>query len=228
MSARGPGHLDLLYSSNYSDALLRCRGHEFKVHRSILEHESEFFRALYAGPWKVSLTVHAIQDDISDDLQENSTSDRSVDLDLTEPQFLEQALRFFYARSLDAIQEPHMGDLVFTIKLYLFGDAYLSHDLRHHAYEKLPDLLNEFAPHVKNIASLEKLSNIVELVFTNTTGTNVDIRLILLQFFARHVRDMDYCLRRTPGYDDKIAQSLLLPASLTKLKADAGIESQTN
>lgn len=51
------GSLHMLYGSNHFDSNLKCRGKEFKVHRAILEHKSEYFLTLYNGPWRVSLII---------------------------------------------------------------------------------------------------------------------------------------------------------------------------
>lgn len=101
-----------------------------------------------------------------------------------EPHILEQALRFFYARSWDAVQQPQEEALLFNIKLYVFGDAYLANELKAQAFKKCQSLL------VDNI-NLEELADAVDLVFSNTKGTDQDLRAEILQFCANKPEILD-------------------------------------
>jgi BTB/POZ domain len=42
-----------LESGEYSDFMIRCRGHEWKVHQVIISAVSPYFKRLTSGPFKV-------------------------------------------------------------------------------------------------------------------------------------------------------------------------------
>lgn len=40
-------------TETFSDAVVRCDGHEFKVHRVVLSAYLTYFEKAFTGPWKV-------------------------------------------------------------------------------------------------------------------------------------------------------------------------------
>lgn len=58
-------HLPLTYTNNiarrlqetglFSDFTITCKGHTFKVHKTVLYTQSEYFRKLLTGPFKVTI-----------------------------------------------------------------------------------------------------------------------------------------------------------------------------
>lgn len=104
-----------------------------------------------------------------------------MNFDATEPEILHQALRFFYGKSWKAVEQPEEDALLFSIKLYVFGDAYVAPGLKEEALQKCRSLL------VDTIC-LEELYDAVDLVFSNTSGTNQDLRADILEFCAKNLK----------------------------------------
>jgi hypothetical protein len=44
-------------SSKYSDAIIRCKGQEFKVHKVVLCAQSKYFSKAFDGTWKVCFST---------------------------------------------------------------------------------------------------------------------------------------------------------------------------
>lgn len=44
-------------SSKYSDAVIRCGGHKFEVHRVVLCAQSRYFSNMFDGDWKAGLST---------------------------------------------------------------------------------------------------------------------------------------------------------------------------
>lgn len=103
-----------------------------------------------------------------------------MNVDSTEPEILEQALRFFYSGSWKAVEQPQEKALLFNAKLYIFGDAYMALSLKNEAHKKCRSLL------VDTIC-LEELNDAVDLVFSNTKGTDQDLRADILEFCAKRL-----------------------------------------
>lgn len=54
-------HKSLLESGLFADAEVHCAGHTWKVHRAILCSRNKWFKAAFAGTFKVSNTRQDVQ-----------------------------------------------------------------------------------------------------------------------------------------------------------------------
>ena len=201
-------NLELLYRSNHYDCVLKCQGKKFKVHRAILEMESDYFKAMFSGPWK-------------------ENADGIVHLDSTESDVLEQGLRCLYARTTAAVDKPYRTDLHFNILLYLFFDSYLAGCARRQSYQDCHALLDGFQPRLKQLNSLQDLSHIVGLVLSNTRRADTDLRPTIIQFCAVKFLSFGYHRGKEPIHLESIDWSLIEPDYLKCPKSSTASASST-
>jgi speckle-type POZ protein len=131
-----------LSSSAFSDLTLICGGKVFKVHKVVLCTQSEVFRKLLDGNFKVhSLTVRlfttvAINTKMS---QENGA--KFVNLPDDEPRVLEVLIHYMYHFDLDTTSRPKTSGLwTFLVHVYALADKYDLPPLRSLVAQRLDDV----------------------------------------------------------------------------------------
>ncbi|KAF4452563.1 Protein roadkill [Fusarium austroafricanum] len=106
-----------------SDAVIRCEGSEFKVHRLVLSCHSEYFAKQLSGPWKAC----------------QESTERAIDIADFDPTVVEAMLRFMY--QFEYTNGSGVSEMVFDAQVYQIADKYGVSALKEFAKLKFGDAI---------------------------------------------------------------------------------------
>ncbi|KPI38332.1 uncharacterized protein AB675_12070 [Cyphellophora attinorum] len=154
--------LDQLYHPLYADFTLKCGDLKLDVQRSVLSRQSDYFQTLLAGKhWAENYT-------------------QCINLNDHEPALLEQALRFFYARTYDAVQQPKTQTLYFNFRMASLADSIMAYKLREAALAYCWERL------AHDLISVEEMAKVVPLVFEDKRADDCEMRTKLINYCVHH------------------------------------------
>lgn len=140
-------HLDsLLFSGVFSDLTLTCGGRKFEVHRVILYMQSEYFRKLLDGGFKVSIFIATsytenYAPDLTKTKQEAGAS--TINLPDDDPSVLQVLIHYLYHFVLDTTCRPNTASpSTFLVHVYAIADKYNVKPLRRLILHRLDELCN--------------------------------------------------------------------------------------
>jgi hypothetical protein len=115
---------------------------------------------------------------LTDDAQENDT--QCIQLNDHDPALLEQALRFFYSRTYNAVQHPKEQRLYFNFRMVSLADSIMAYKLREaalaHCWEQM----------THEPADVEEMAKVVPLVFEEKRSDDSEMRTKLVTYCVRH------------------------------------------
>ncbi|KIL88490.1 hypothetical protein FAVG1_08571 [Fusarium avenaceum] len=165
-------------NDNLSDAIVRCEGSEFKVHRLILSCHSEYFAKQLEGPWKESL-------------------ERAIDITDFDPTVVEAMLHFMYKFHYTNVSG--VSAMVFDAQVYQIADKYGVHALKTYAKDK-------FGTAIKAGWSMDDFPVAINVVYTTTPLNDRGLRDLAVEMSHMNLDELtsrdDFCatLRTTPDF----------------------------
>ncbi|GKU15375.1 unnamed protein product [Fusarium langsethiae] len=161
-----------------SDAVIRCEGSEFKVHRLILSCHSEYFAKQLEGPWKES-------------------SERAIDIKDFDPTVVEAMLHFMYYFHYTNVSG--VSAMVFDAQVYQIADKYSVHALKRHAK-------NKFGTAVEAGWTMDDFPVAINVVYTTTPSNDRGLRDLTVETSHINLDELTsragFCetLRTTPDF----------------------------
>ncbi|OCL13437.1 hypothetical protein AOQ84DRAFT_274788, partial [Glonium stellatum] len=148
-------------SPQYSDAVIRCQGQEFTVHRLVLCTQSKYFANAFNGDWKES-------------------ANRTIELNDDDVSVVEAMLHFMYRFDYDDNAHGQVSPAVFNAKVYSLADKYDLSALKLHAKEK-------FDKAVENCWSADDFPHVISEVYSSTPATDRGLRNVVMRVVYEHL-----------------------------------------
>lgn len=209
----------LLDSQKFTDFVIRCDGQDFHVHRLIIYHKSEYFRAIFDNDFKensegileLKETTPAAVATVILHCYTNSFNSNSFDKEPGKDTPLGRLVT--PAKVSRSQQELHLHNL---IDVYLLSDRLLLNALKKEVCIRLFDILNYFF--AGNMAPTEQFKSMVQYMYSTLPSGDDMVRPILTGWLVPHMSGSVHCVDHVLALAKK-EDTLSYKAAMTALEA---------